>query len=304
MSVLFRFFGKKTADSGDNLVANNYIESPLSLQVLFRSNLSFKAPSFERQFRTYHPSLSTAKVEIDEALMQKGALIGLIGWGKHVIQMVGFDHAMPAEAVEKCIAPSHYGQDIKQQARAHDSHVILYYKGYDTNPIRQYASMALVAGFLSNFGAVVVANESAFTSFPAMALNRDSVNKDIVKLVHSLPLLILYCGFVKYQVEGVDGVWLRTHGAPLLGLPDMASLVKDPSMSEGMFDLFGNAFNYLLSSGTRFAQGNTMQMGDEMFMKLRLPTAEEYFLHSDRELFVAEFIHESEINQHTLAGSH
>ncbi len=107
---------------------------------------------------------------------------------------------------------------------------------------------------------------------------------------------MLYCGFVKYEVEGVDGVWLRTYGGHLLGLPDLATLVNDHSGSEGVFDIFNNGLSYLLSSGAKFAVGNVMQVGEDVFMKLRAATSEEYYLESEDDLFVAEFISEAEIN--------
>ncbi len=175
--------------------------------------------------------------------------------------------------------------------------MILYYKGYESNPITQYASLALVGGFLADFGAIVVTSESVHTSFPAIALSGNEVEGDIFELLESLPLAILYCGFVKCEVENVDGVWLRIYGAPLLGLPDMASLVEDHSSSQDIFDIFSNVFSYLLESGAKFVAGNTMQVGEDVFMKLRLNTNDEYYLDSDHELFVAEFISESDTNQ-------
>ncbi|WP_409202786.1 hypothetical protein [Vibrio sp. SS-MA-C1-2] len=64
-----------------------------------------------------------------------------------------------------------------------------------------------------------------------------------------------------------------------------------------MFDIFNNVFNYLLQSGAKFVEGNTMQVNENTFMKLRLPTNQEYLLDSESDIFVAEFIPESEINQ-------
>lgn len=300
MSILSRFFGKKD-DSGaiadeNGLIANSEMTSPLSLQILLSTNSKLQDDGLEKAFTAYHPSLKKARVEIDAELAGNGTPIGLIGWGEHVIQIVGFDQPFPASSLEQCIAPSHYGQELKAEARAHKSHLLLYYKGYDQHPIRQYASMALVAGFLSNYGAIVVTNESAHTSFPAVALNGGEIDGDIVELLENLPLAMLYCGIVKYEVEGVDGVWLRSYGAPLLGLPDLASKIDDHSSSESIFEIFNNVFSYLLQSGAKFMAGNTMQVGEDTFMKLRLAEAEEYYLESDNELFVAEFVSESEIN--------
>ena len=297
MSILNRIFGKKESAFEHGPVANSKIDNPLSLQVLFKGGVNLADKELHREFTTYHPHLSKATVEIDGQLSDKGTPIGLIGWAGHVIQIIGFDLPMPAEAVENCVAPSHYSKELKDQARAHQSHLILFYKGNDNNPVNQYAAMALVAGFLSRYGAVVVTNESARTSFPASSLCGDAVEGDIIELLASLPLAVSYCGFVKYEVEGVNGVWLRTYGAPLLGLPDMASLVKDHSASQSIFDVFSNIFSYLLNSGARFAPGNTMQIGEGVHMKLRLPVSEEYYLESEDELFVAEFISETEINR-------
>jgi Domain of unknown function (DUF4261) len=294
MSIVTRFFGKKETVFERGLVTNSELETTPSLQVLFEDQLNLNIKDLETSFRSYHHRLAEARLEIDEELHDNGIPIGLIGWGKHVIQIVGFDSPMP---VESCIAQSHYPQELKEQALAHRSHLMLFYKGYDLNPINQYASMAIVAGFLSKYGAIVVGNEAGNTSFPAAALCcNDEFERDIFELLETLPLAILYCGFSKYEVEGIDGVWVRTYGASLLGLPDMASLVQDHSFSQDIFDIFENVFSYLLESGATFIEGNTMQVSEDEYMKIRLPTSEEYYLENDNDIFVVEFIAESEIN--------
>jgi len=216
-----RILGKKEQSSKEpaasGMVVNPDIESALSLQVLFAEAFALSANELEEKFKTYQPGLSGVQVEFDSKLEQDTSLLGLFGWGEHVIQMIGFTGPMPAESVELCVAPSHYDQNLKTAARNHRSHILLFYKGYNPDPVVQYASMALVAGFLSNYGAIVVANEGARTSFPAHSLLVNKSDGDAIELLASLPLPILYCGFVKYEVEGVNGVWMRTYGAPVLG---------------------------------------------------------------------------------------
>lgn len=297
MSVLTRFFGKKESASEKGLVANDQLETSLSLQVVFSGGLDLDAAELEKQFRSYHKSLQKAQIEIDDETNKQGTPLGLIGWGEHIVKIVGFDQPMPVEVLENSVQPSHYDEALKSQARAHKSHLLLYYQGYDKNPINQYAAMALVGGFLTRIGAIVVVNESACTSLPASALSGDSTKGDIVYILEKFPLAALYCGFVKYEVEDIDGVWLRTYGGRLLGLPDLASLADDHSGSEEVFDIFNNVLSYLLDSGAQFVAGNTMQVGEDIFMKLRLASSEEYYLETEGELFVAEFISEAEINQ-------
>ena len=128
MSVLSRFFGKSGADdSGDGqLVANPKIEHPLSLQVLFSEPCLLDADPLVAAFRAYHSSMAKVRCEIDPALNREGKMFGMIGWGKHVVRCVGFDLPMRPEFAEACIAPSHYPQELKQRARSHKAHVILY----------------------------------------------------------------------------------------------------------------------------------------------------------------------------------
>lgn len=299
MSIFSRFFGKSEEEAGPagSLTANPNAEDPLSLQILFSNQLRLDSNALTKALQSFHRSISKGRVEIDDKMSQEGKVFGLAGWGKHVIRLVGFDLPMPPDAVEACVAPSHYPQPLKEKARAHAGHVLLFYVGYETTTLEQYVALAALAGVLSRFGAIVVLNESAHTSFPAGALDDKDTKSDILELIRTLPLLILFCGFVKYEVQGVAGVWMRTYGAFLFGLPDLAILAKGHHEGERYFELFENILAYLRNSGARFAAGHTMQVGEDQFLRVRAPTKEEYFLESDGELFVAEIIGKNEINR-------
>jgi len=223
-------------------------------------------------------------------------MFGMIEWGKHVVRCVGFNLPMPQEAVEVCIAPAHYPQELKERARSHKAHVILYYAGYEPSPVEQYVALAATAGVLARLGAIVVLNESGHTSFPADALAGVDSDGDIMDLLRTLPLPILYCGFVKHEVEGIPGVWMRTYGAPLLGLPDFAAHAAGHHEAQRYFGIFDTVFGYLRESGAQLAAGHTMQIGQEEFLRVRYPTDEEPFLESEGELLVTGIIGPDEIN--------
>jgi hypothetical protein len=298
MSVFSRFFGRKEADEpvSGKLIANPQIEHPRSLQVLFPDACRLQSDRLIAEFKSYHRSMSKVQCEIDAELNQEGKMFGMIGWGKHVIRCVGFDLPMPAEAVERCVAPSHYPQELKEQARAHQAHVILFYAGYEESPFEQYVALAATAGVLARLGAMVVLNESGHTSLPAAVLSGVDVDGDIMDLLRSLPIPILYCGFVKYDVEDIPGVWMRTHGAPLLGLPDFAVHAAGHHEGQRYFDIFENIFIYLRDSGSQLAPGHTMQIGEQEYLRVRKPAGEEAFLGDDGDLLVAEVIGPDEIN--------
>jgi hypothetical protein len=287
MGLMERFFGKPDPDAPDLPVVNTAIDKPLGLQVLFAEPVRLDAGRLTQTLRQYHPSLAQATFELDDGLSDKGTPFGLAGWDGHVIRVLGFDAPMPAEAVELCVGPAHYAPEIKEQARAHKEHLLLYYAGRVADPLEQYVALAVVAGVLASQSALLVMNESGHTSLPAEVFAGDK-DCDMLEVLRNLPIPALYCGFVKYDVEGVEGVWMRTYGAPLLKLPDLALLAAGHHEGQSTFDLFSALYNYLRSSGAHFAAGHTMEVGGNTFLRLRAPTPEEFFLDSDGELLVAE----------------
>jgi hypothetical protein len=294
MGILERFFGRKSGASG-GLVAATVTGHALSLQLLFSTKARLEAAAITETLRAFDPSTAKGTCEIDGELSEQGTPIGLIGWGSHVVRLVGFDVPMPADVVELCVGPSHYGPDLKARARSHESHLILYYAGREASKVEQYVALAVVAAVMSQHGAIVVTNESGHTSFPAQALFGDD---DRIELLRELPLPILYCGFVKLEVEGVAGVWMRTYGGNLLDIPDFAQLVEGHQRGEETMFLIGNIMSYLLSSGAKLAAGHTMEAASDLVIRLRSPTRNEHFLESPGELLVIEEIPADQANRH------
>lgn len=297
MGLFSRFFGQSERDdSVTQLRANADIKDPLSLQLLFEGKPELDPERLAEALRGYHPSLSHARCELDPELNQDGKLFGLTGWGTHVIQMVGFAAPMPSEAVEVCVAPSHYPEELKEQARAHAGHLILFYAGHDPDPMEQYVAMAAVAGVLSKFGAIAVLNEAAHTSLPAAVFSGDDVEGDILDIIRSFPIAMLFCGFVKYKIEGTDEVWMRTYGAHLFDIPDLAALAEGHHEGQKYFEIFNNILDYLRESLADVEPGHTLQIGEEEFLRFRAPREDEPALASEWPLLVIESIRPDEIN--------
>jgi Domain of unknown function (DUF4261) len=299
MNLISRFFGKSKgkAPIGRDLIANPKIDNPLSLQLLFLEPYSLIGDELLRAIRSFHISMSAAQCEFDSALNRDGTTLGMFGWGEHVIRCVGFNLPMPPTAVEACIAPSHYSQDIKEHARAHKAHLLLYYGGYENSPYEQYTALAAAAAVLSNCGAYVVLNESAVTSLPVAILAEFGKAGDAIEMLRNIPLPYLYCGFAKYEVEDKPGVWMRTHGASLLGLPDFAAYTEGHHEGERYFQMFDNILSYLRESGAKLEAGHTLQIESEEYLRFRRPRSEETFLESDTKLLVVELIRADQINR-------
>lgn len=294
MSIFSRFFGRneESADSAA-LLANPDIAQPLSLQVLFAEPLAITEAALADALRAYHPTMAKARAEIAPDMPE---FLGMAGWDKHVVRLVGFNAPYPKDGLEACVAPSHYPAAMKDEVRAHASHIILYYAGFETDPLEQYVALAAVAGALTGFKALAVLNEHAHTSLPAGVFAAESLGEESMDLLRTLPLNMLYCGFVKYEVEGVQGVWMRTYGGDAFGLPDFAALAAGHDEGEVYSTTFNNIMSYMLESGAELAAGHTMQIGEDAYMKLREPAQEEYFLDGPGQVLVAEIISADQIN--------
>ncbi|WP_396332299.1 DUF4261 domain-containing protein [Burkholderia anthina] len=295
MSLISRFFGRKDApDNAAELVAAPDIDNPLSVAVVFDGPLQVDIDALTAALRAYHPSMRQARVETEPTLEQ---VFGLAGWGNHVVRLVGFDAPYPSDALEACVAPAHYGQDLKQQVRTSRSHVILYYAGHEANPLDQYVALAAVAGALAAQNGLAVLNERAHTSLPAGVFDAKELGEESLEVLREIPLNLFFCGFVKYEVDGTEGVWMRTYGADVFGLPDFGALAAGHHEGERYSGIFNNVMHYLLQSGARMHAGETMQVGSETFMKLREPLDHEYYLQGPAQVLVAELISADEINR-------
>ena len=163
--------------------------------------------------------------------------------------------------------------------------------------MEQYVALACVAGCLDNLEASVVTNETGHTSLPVSVLGPGQTEGDQLDLLRAIPLLHLYCGFVKYDIDGVDGVWMRTYGLHEFDLPDFAFHAKGHHQSEEIFDIFTNTLEYLRESKAEMDVGHTMQVGEDFFVRLRAPEEDEVFLESKVEMLVMEKIDETDVNK-------
>ena len=175
MDLKERFFGKGTPQPGGLPVANPLLTDPPTFQLLYPTALDIDSETLTRYLRDYHSELAEATAEVvkmpappalPEGVAGPPGILGLIGWGRHVVKVVGFDSPMPVAALDRAVQPSHYDPELKEAAYNHASHVLLYYAGYETDPLEQHVALAASAAALARFGALVTMNETAHTSIP------------------------------------------------------------------------------------------------------------------------------------------
>ncbi|ORF24614.1 hypothetical protein BGI15_07530 [Snodgrassella alvi] len=286
MSLFARLFGKKSKDTVTTVAENTNTKQSIGLSVVFKGSLNFDKDNLLDKLRYLDSSITNVKYETPAGELEQG-VFALISWGKHVVKLIGFNAPFPADALETCVEPAHYSEDIKNQVRKNDSHVILYYTGHDEDVIQQYLALSRLAACFEEFNALAVINENAHSSLPANVLsNLLSDENSAQSLCDCLPLF--FCGFVKYILEDVKGVWMRTYGADVFGLPDFAVLANNHDEGSDYFDMFGNILSYLRQSGATMNSGDTMEIGDNKMMSLRAPQEDEYFLKDTGNVLVVE----------------
>jgi hypothetical protein len=290
-----RFFGKGVPRLGGPLVANPRLNDPPGFQVLLSGPLELDADALTLALRDYHPDLAAATAELlalpPEASSGDDSprVLGLVGWGRHVIKLVGYANPLPAPTVEACVQPSHYDPRLKEEAYAHASHVLLFYAGYENDILEQHVALAVASGTLARFGASVVMNEVAHISAPAVTLlPHEEDQGDTLRAMRELPLPYLYAGFVKIEVDGEPGLWMRTYGCHVFRLPDLAFHAEEHQQGTSIFGLFSNMLHYLRTSGKSFVPGDVLGVSAGQFFRFRARTAQEWFLESPGEMLVVE----------------
>ena len=288
MGIFSRFFAKKTESKqmDNSIVPNPDIENAISVSIVFSGALNINNDELLAKLKSINPTIKDIRYETPFGQLEEGMCI-LVSWGKHVIRVFGLNAPYPKAVLETCVAPASYSQEIKQQVYESDSHLLLYYVGYEQNVLEQYLALTRLAVCFEQFNALAVINEDAHTSLPVNFINSLASEKDgLTTLGECLPLL--FCGFVKYEIENIKGIWMRTYGANKFGLPNFAALANSYEESEYYFDMFSNILNYLRQSQAIMNPGDTMEMGDNRMMSLRAPQDEEYFLKDQGDLLVIE----------------
>jgi len=303
MELTDRFFGNGTPELGGPPVANLRLADPPAFALLFATMPMLDADALTLALRNYHPELAQATAELlavmprAEVTDSPPGIMGLIGWGRHVVKVVGFASPMPASAVERCVSPAHYDPETKEAATQHQAYVLLFYAGYEPDPYEQHVALAAAAAALTRFDAIVVLNETAVTSVPAIVLlPHEEDEGDTLKSLRTLPLPFLFAGFVKLEVEGDSGIWMRTHGCRAFGLPDLAFHAASHEQGTATFNLFANLLAYMRESNQPFVPGDTMNIGDGLFLRVREHTEAEWFLDAEHPILVTETISEAETN--------
>jgi hypothetical protein len=255
----------------------------LNLQVLFPSLRFIAARELAGVLRELHPSLAKVEVEFRTGDLGHGLGIGQtarVQWDRHRVLMAFIHSPVPAMAVEWVENLSDYDAVLKAQAKSHTAHATLAYRGQETDPLEQYLALTTIAAGLARLGAIVVTNASARSFCPAPPL-LPRPGEDLLDVLGRLPLPLLFVGFHQFAVPNMPGLWMRTCGAPLMDMPDLALHAASLDESKTVFQMFDSIFKAMRGTQVRFKEGDMVQL-EELNWRFRKPRSKEGFLESPR----------------------
>ena len=271
---------------------------PQSLQLLFRDPLQLNTELLT-QLLSRIAGLDDVRVELIAVADHPVAgtfvsptgppanFIGLIEWGLQRVKLAGFDAPMPYGPVEVCVGPAMIAPPLKHDAKYHVAHVLLYDAGTEPDPLERYVALGAVASVLAQFDAIVVMHEEARTAVQALDLIPEE-GEDILHTLRTLPLPLLWGGFVKMDAGDPDRPWVRSFANHRLGLPNLAYHLAGHEETARIFQVFSGMLGYLRSINETFAEGETVDLGDGTQFRFRAPADSEWFLESEGTLLVLE----------------
>jgi len=256
----------------------------LHLQVLLSKPVWLSAGDFAQTLGQVHPSLAQVRVETRTGFSGPGAGLlqqsAWVRWARHTVQVAFLSVPAPQELLEQTINTASYDTAWKQKAATHTAHAILVYRGEEQDPLEQYRLLAKIVVGLLPLGATVVLNPEACTSYPVEGLV-PRPGEELEQVLRTLPLMALFIGFVTLKVDGLEGFWVRTCGAPRLDMPDLALHIDNTQEVQNVYLMFRNTFDAMLSTRVRFNAGDRVEDG-EVQWKFRQPRGDEGFLYSPR----------------------
>lgn len=262
---------------------------PLSLQVLLTNQIPTDVKALTEAVRGYHTSMRLAEVEVLPPESSESAWRASFTWGSHRVFCVGENKVIPREMVRGTLS-WFLSEEVLADVEAHVAHLILFYGGEDPNPLEQYVALAAISGMLSKFGAVATLNLTARSSFPSAVLLGQEAEEDIFQLLRTLPLPALYCGFEAIGSGTNERVWLRTHGAERFGYANLAISADSDEDQEIYFDVFAGILTYCMESGGPLEPGDTLELDEELILRLRAPQPEETALLGEGIVLVCEWV--------------
>ena len=208
------------------------------------------------------------------------------------------DWPLPIGTVEYTIGVSNWSEETKAQLSGHDCFALVTCTG-EAEPIEKMLALYRVGVALTDQGAIGIANEAAWSCYPAEVLEafRTSGMWESLR-TEGLPAEFLV-GTVRFMAN--EQKWLASKGHHLFGLPELAFEVQNDSQVAAMSEIFQNLFYYLYKNGPVIEAGQTVEIEGGATLRFVPSPIELEFLTSPGGTLLVELdgeLHDSHVHEH------
>lgn len=267
MSFLNKIFNRKSDLASQEQSTKNAAYPALIL--LFDRLPPIQPGTISQTIKTVEPIQTDVQVQ---PIMGKTVVSYItVSYDTHKLRLASIAAPVPPATLERTVQVSNWRQDQKEPLRRHQSHMICFYDGSHPDPGEQLIALYKLAYSFYDQGLLGVLDEQAWNCLPAEFLKEQMRPAMLQECRKAVPLG-LWTGFVKFFRP--DGkVWFCTKGHERFATPNFA-LLGDISQADMAFDLFEMLFRYVREYGAVLQVGETVQAGNDLF--LRFSAVSEY----------------------------
>lgn len=231
--------------------------------------------------------------KIDLITASDAGAVGTVAFDDHMIKLVGIGAPVPRQVLKKTVGVSHWSGAWEASIASHNAQILCIYEGQNPDPIEQYIALYKVAVGFQSPGMRAVINEAAWLCHPPAVLSKSFNTADQLGKARQTVSLVYWTGFLKF-IKPTGGIWFTTKGNHLFGVCDFAYLGENHSEGSATFDMFYEIFNYAYQNKVPLNVGETLQIGNEVFLKFEAVSEYPEFLNSPNGTLVLTKISSSQ----------
>lgn len=178
---------------------------------------------------------------------------GLAEFGEHRVAIIALPFPVRKEVLDVTVDVSPMPDDARRAFASHGAAVRVLYVGSDPDPIEQLTALYQVARVLLDLGGIGIINERA-----ALAQPDEMVYSLAQHLGEEISPIQLWTGaitFVLGENEEIPRYILRVFGMDQVGLPEVATYIKDRAQADEAYHVLMNVCLYFVQSRFNFSLG-------------------------------------------------
>lgn len=243
---------------------NQEKKSNFALYFLFPEAVVFDKEKLVKKIK----SVSNRKVEINPITGFDGKETKVFARAiveGEVFEIVGLEAPLPKNIVDYTVGCGYGVPEEIEQMRNHNYHMLVFYRGENTDRMAIFnAYKKLAYGFVEQ-GLLCIANPYSWNVVGANLI-KGMLEDEETKAFAETPAMMIWRSFIKMPHN--EGVWFVTKGNNLFNVTEYAYFGQMEEAQE-VYDIFENIFCYVYENQATIAEGDTLQIEEDTYLRFR-----------------------------------